>query len=98
MENKKFKSLSITALMINVLPLAALLPGALKIPLSDGVRRVWSWANIVFVLAGLLLSVLCVRTKESRSFVNIVSMAVSVFWMLLMAGIAALALFMNFLQ
>lgn len=98
MENKKFKSLSITALMINVLPLAALPPGALKIPLSDGVRRAWSWANIVFVLAGLLLSILCVRTKESRSFVNIASMAVSVFWMLLMAGIAALALFMNFLQ
>lgn len=98
MENKKKKSLSVIALVISILPLATLLPTFLKITLSDGVRSIWAGANIVFVMAGIILSIICVRNKESRSAVNIASTVISVFWLLLMAGIIVLALFLNFLQ
>lgn len=98
MKNKKLKSLSIVALIVSVLPAAALIPAFLKITLSDGVRTVWAGSNIIFILLGLLLSVVCVRNKESRSTVNIISMIISVLWILMMAGIVVLALFINFVQ
>ncbi len=98
MENKKLQSISIAALIVSVLPLAALIPSFLHLSLADGVRTVWAGANIVFVLLGLILSVVCVRNKESRSIINIVSTAISVFWLLLMVGIVALALFLSFVQ
>ena len=98
MEKKKMKSLSIVALIVSVLPAAALIPAFLKITLSDGVRTVWAGSNIAFVMLGLLLSVVCVRNKESRSIINIISTAVSVLWILMMAGIVVLALFINFVQ
>ena len=98
MEKKKFQSVSIAALIVSILPLAALAPSLLRIPLPDGVRTAWAGANIVFVLLGLILSVVCVRNRESRSIINIVSTAISVFWLLLMAGIVALAIFLTFAQ
>lgn len=98
MGNKKLKSLSMVALIVSLLPAATLIPVFLKIVLSDGVRTVWAGANIVFVLLGLLLSVICVRSQESRSIVNIISTVVSVLWLLMMAGILAPALFLNFVQ
>ena len=79
MEKKKFQ-------------LAAFAPSLLHLSLSDGVRTAWAGANIVFVLLGLILSVVCVRSRESCSIINIVSAAISVFWLLLMVGIVALAL------
>ena len=96
MENKKLKNLSVVALIISVLPLATLLPIFLKITLSDGVRSVWAGANIVFVLVGVILSIICVRNKESRSIINIISTMVGSLWFLMMAGIVVLALFINF--
>ena len=98
MEKKKLQSISIAALIVSILPLATLIPSFLHLSLADGVRTVWAGANIVFVLLGLILSVVCVRNKESRSFINIVSTAISVFWLLLMVGIVALALFLSFVQ
>ena len=98
MEKKKMKSLSMVALIVSVLPAAALIPAFLKITLSDGVRTVWAGSNIIFVLLGLILSVVCVRNKESRSIVNIISTAVCVLWILIMAGIIVLALVVNFVQ
>ena len=98
MKNKKMKSLSMVALIVSALPAAALIPDFFKITLSDGVRTVWAGSNIIFVLLGLLPSVVCVRNKESRSTVNIISMVVSVLWILMMAGIVVLALFINFVQ
>lgn len=83
---------------MSILPLAALASSLLHISLSDGVRTAWAGANIVFVLLGLILSVVCVRSKESRSVINIVSMAISAFWALLMVGIVALAMFLTFVQ
>ena len=98
MEKKKYQSISIAALVMSILPLAALAPSFLHLSLSDGVRTAWAGANIVFVLLGLILSVVCVRNRESRSVINIVSTAISAFWLLLMVGIVALALFLSFVQ
>ena len=78
--------------------MAALAPSFLHLSLSDGVRTAWAGANIVFVLLGLILSVVCVRSRKSRSIINIVSTTISVFWLLLMVGIVALAMFLTFVQ
>ena len=73
---KKLQKLSLAALIVSLLPLATLVPVFLKITLPDGVRMVWAICNIVLALAGLLLSVICVKNEESRSAVNIMSMVI----------------------
>ena len=98
MENRKLKPLSVVALIVSVLPLATLIPSFLKITLSDGVRSMWAGANIVFVVLGLVLSIICIRNNNSRSIVNVLSTAISVLWLLLMIGIVVLALFINSMQ
>ena len=95
---KKLQKLSLAALIVSLLPLATLVPVFLKITLPDGVRMVWAICNIVLALAGLLLSVICVKSEESRSVVNIMSTVISVALVLMMLGIVALALVLNFLQ
>ena len=95
---KKLQKLSLAALIVSLLPLATLVPVFLKITLPDGVRTVWAVCNIVLVLAGLSLSVICVKSEESRSAVNIMSSVISVALVLMMLGIVALALVLNFLQ
>ena len=95
---KKLQKLSLAALIVSLLPLATLVPVFLKITLPDGVRTVWAVCNIVLVLAGLSLSVICVKSEESRSGVNIMSSVISVALVLMMLGIVALALVLNFLQ
>ncbi len=95
---KKLQKLSLAALMISLLPLATLVPVFLKVTLPDGVRSVWAIVNIVSALVGLLLSVICVKSEESRSAVNITSTIVSVLLLLMMLGIVALALVMSFLR
>ena len=95
---KKIQKLSLAALIVSLLPLLTLVPVFLKITLPDGVRMVWAICNIVLALAGLLLSVICVKSEESRSIVNIMSTLVSVVLVLMMLGIAVLALVLNVLQ
>ena len=95
---KKLQKLSLAALIVSLLPLATLVPVFLKITLPDGVRMVWAICNIVLALAGLLLSVICVKSEESRSAVNITSTVISVALVLMMLGIVALALVLNFVQ
>ena len=95
---KKLQKLSLAALIVSLLPLATLVPVFLKITLPDGVRMVWAICNIVLALAGLLLSVICVKSEESRSAVNIMSTVISVALVLMMLGIVALAMALNFLQ
>ncbi len=98
MECKKMKTLSKISLVISILPLVTLIPVFLKVTLPEGVSTVWAGVNIACVMAGLILSIICVRSNESRSLVNIASTVISVFWCLLMAGIAALGLFLTFMQ
>ncbi len=98
MEYKKMKTLSRVSLLISVFPLATLIPVFLKATLPEGVSTAWAGVNIACVVAGLILSMICVRSNESRSLVNIASTVISVFWCLLMAGIVALGLFLTFMQ
>ena len=82
MECKKMKTLSAVSLAISVLPLATFIPVFLKVTLPEGVSTVWAGINITCVVAGLILSIICVRNIESRSLVNIVSTVIRVFWCL----------------
>lgn len=62
MENKKTQKLSIAALIISILPLATFIPALFNISLPDGVRSAWAGVNILSVIVGLILSILCVKT------------------------------------
>ena len=95
---KSKQKLSLAALTVSLLPLLPLVLVFLKITLPDGVRTVWAVCNIALALAGLLLSVICVKSEESRSAVNILSTIISMALALMMLGIVALALVLNFLQ
>ena len=54
--------------------------------------------SLAALIVSLLLSVICVKSEESRSAVNTTSTIVSVLLVLMMLGIVALALVMNFLR
>lgn len=95
---KKLQKLSLAALIISVLPTTTLIPVFLKITLPDGARTVWAVCNIALALVGLLLSVICVKSAESRNIVNIMSTIISMVLVLMMLGILTLALVLNFLQ
>lgn len=97
MEKKKLQNISIAALMISMLPFAALIPAFLQIVLPHGLRMVWSGVNIVCVITGLCLSAICVKNSGSRSLVNILSTIISASLFLLAVGIVVLALFSTFL-
>ena len=94
---KKLQKLSLAALIVSLLPFLTLVPVFLNITLPDGVHMVWAICNIALALVGLLLSVICVKSEESRSVVNIMSTIISVVLVLMMLGIVALALALNFL-
>ena len=98
MENKKLKTLSLVSLIISIIPTVTLIPVFLKITLPEGVSTAWAGVNIASAVVGLLLSIVCVKSEESRDPVNIASTIVSSFWCLLMIGIVVLALFLTFLQ
>lgn len=98
MEKKKYQKLSVTALIISVLPLVSLIPALLHIKLADSVRSAWAGINIFCVIVGLIISVICVKDRDSRNAINIISTIISSFWVLLMGGIVVLALFISFIQ
>ena len=97
MRNKRLQTLSAVALIVSILPLTTLIPVLLQLALPEGVNTAWAGMNVVCVAVGLILSVICVKSSESRSAVNIVSTAVSAFLSLLIIGIVAVALFMTYL-
>lgn len=96
MENKKLQKLSAAALIISILPLATFVPTLFYITLADSVRSILAGINIFSVLLGLVLSVIYVKNRDSRSMVNIISTVISSFWIMLMCGIVVLSLFINF--
>lgn len=96
MENKKLQKLSVMALIISILPLATFVPTLFHITLADNVRSILAGVNIFSVLLGLVLSVICVKNRDSRNMVNIISTVISSFWIMLMCGIVVLSLFINF--
>ncbi len=72
MENKKLQKLNVAALVISVFPLATLVPILFQITLTDGVRSMWAGINIFSIFVGLILSIVCVKNRDSRSVINIV--------------------------
>ncbi|WP_027399990.1 hypothetical protein [Anaerovorax odorimutans] len=98
MKNEKIQKLGIAALIISILPLATFVPVLFKITLSDVVRNIWSGVNIVFAFTALCLSVICIRISKRRNIINIISIVISIFWVMILLGIVALALLLNFLQ
>ena len=98
MEHEKWKLLSRVSLALSILPLATFIPVILGITLPEGVSTAWAGVNIAGVAVGLICSAVCVSSRERRSFLTIVSMLISVFWCLLMAGIVAMALFLDVIR
>ena len=97
MENKRLQKLSAAALTISILPLATFVPTFFNMALTDNVRSIWAVANIVSVFGGLVLSIICVKNRDSRSLINIISTIISNFCLVLMCGIVILALFVHFM-
>lgn len=95
MENKK---LSVAALIFSILPLATFVPTLFNMTLTDNVSSIWAGVNILSVFLGLVLSIICVKKRDSRSVINIISTVISSFWIVLMCGIVVLSLFINFIQ
>lgn len=98
MENKRLQKLSVAALLVSILPLATFVPALFNMELTDKVRSIWTGVNIFSVFGGLLLSIICVKNRDSRSMTNIISTVISSFWIVLMCGIVILSLFINFIQ
>ena len=96
MKEKKLKVLGICALVFSLLPLATLIPTFLGVTLANGIQTAWAGANILFVLVGLILSIICVRHAGNRKALNILSTIISIFWLLLMVGIIAFAVLLTF--
>lgn len=95
---KTLQKLSLAALIASLLPLVTLIPALLRIALPEGIRPVWAACNIALALTGLLLSLICVRSGESRSAVNIASTILSAALVLMTLGVVLLALLLHFLQ
>ncbi len=95
MENKKFQKLSTAALIVSILPLATFVPTLFHMMLGDSVRSILAGVNIFSVFLGLVLSVICVKNRDSRSMINILSTVISSFWVVLMCGIVILSLFIK---
>ena len=92
---KKLRTLSLAALAVSLLPFLSLVPALLGITLPDGARTVWAACNIALALSGLLLSLACVKSRESRSLVHIMSAIISGALVLMIWGFAALVLFLR---
>ncbi len=97
MANKRLQKLSAAALTISILPLATFVPTFFNMALTDNVRSIWAVANIFSVFGGLVLSIICVKNRDSRSLINIISTIISNFCLVLMCGIVILALFVHFM-
>ena len=98
MKNKRLQKLSVAALIVSILPLATFVPTLFNMVLANNIRSIWAAVNIFSVFLGLVLSIICVKSRDSRSMINIVSTVISSFWIVLMCGIVILSLFINFMQ
>ena len=98
MKNKRLQKMSAAALLFSILPLTAFVPALFHITLGGNIRFILAGVNILFVCLGLVLSVICVRNRDSRSVINIISTAISSLWTVLMCGIVILSLFINYVR
>lgn len=90
------KGCSVMALICSVFPLFSYLLAALRIVLSPELQTGLAGANIFCALLGLGLSLACIKSRETRSVVNILSAVLSSFWILMIVGFTVLALVLSF--
>lgn len=93
MEDKQ--TLSRVALLVSIFPMTALIPSWLHINVSNGINSVWAGVNVICVLLGFILSIICIKGREKSSLISIISTIISSIWILLMAGIFVLAMIIN---
>ncbi|WP_290139779.1 hypothetical protein [uncultured Dubosiella sp.] len=86
---------SLAVLLVSLLPLATLIPVALKIRLPENGRMIWSICNIVLILTGLLLSGIAMKQKKSRDPILILALLTSIVLLLMVLGIVALSVVLN---
>lgn len=96
MNNKKRSTLSVIALTASLVPLLTFVEVLFKLETSYLVQSIWAGINIVSVIIGLGLSIICVKDKSSRSLVNITALIISSVWVLNIFGILAIALLVTF--
>ena len=100
MNTKIVSPLGIVALVLGLLPLCALLPGAFGYSLTDEVRTGWMLANFAFIAASLVLAIIVKGSSEDQGAgTKVVATAVivlDVFWALLVIGLFALAFVVSF--
>lgn len=65
---------------------------------NQGAQTAIAGANIICTLVGFVLSIICVRKKETRNAVNIISTIISALWLLLIVGFGVFALFLTFVK
>lgn len=97
-KDENFTKLSLAALVFSLFPLFTLFLTLLKISLTSNIQTVLAGANILFVLIGLVLSIICIRHTKNRTILNIFSAIISFFWILLMIGIIGFALLNTFVS
>lgn len=87
---------SVTALICSVFPMFSYLLAVLRIVLTPELQTALAGANILCTLLGLGLSLVCIKSRETRSVVNIFSAVLCSFWILMIVGFLALALVLSF--
>lgn len=95
MKRKTATTFSVIALICSVFPLLSFLLAALGITLSAGMQTALAGMNVSCALLGLVFSLACVRSRATRSVVNIISAVISTLWLVMIAGFLALALILS---
>lgn len=96
MEKEISQKLSIVALLLSFFPAISYILPIFEISLTGGVQTVIAVANIICALTGFILSVICVKKKENRNVLNIISTVVSALWLILIVGFGVLAICLTF--
>lgn len=96
MKKETSQKLSIIALLISIFPVISYVLPMFKISLGGGVQTALAVANVSCTLMGLILSIICVKSQETRNALNIISTLICALWVLLIGGFGVLALFLTF--
>ncbi|MBP5597092.1 MAG: hypothetical protein J6Y02_17040 [Pseudobutyrivibrio sp.] len=86
MEKTQVKKIENMGLIACLLPVLTLIPTIFKIHLAPGVQSVWGIANVIFVIAGFVLTITALRMKKTRNAVNIIASCICLLWVLILLG------------
>ncbi|MEC4175213.1 hypothetical protein VIN30_01975 [Adlercreutzia sp. R7] len=101
MDTRSASPLATAALILGLLPLAALIPGMLGFSLTDEVRFGWMIANFAFIIVSFACALVVKLGTDNcgtgAKTLASVSVILDAFWLMLIIGLLALA-FMSALQ